>query len=163
MGANPQAGQIRAQVLMTLGFCDMRGDGFATAPALRRFESAVSELNAPNEDMLLQNLDMAPMVLLKQAAKALKEYKIGEAGIALRRCKTIYGRQWDKMLKMVMKQNKIPEAGLPQMMEQIKTQPWAVQIRGFIDAVDAKLVQVDKEIITDKAQKEKKDRLDGKA
>merc|ERR1712232_1039655 len=91
-----------------------------------------------------------------------KELKVAEAGVALRRCKTIYGRQWDKMLKMVMKQNKVPEAGLPQMMPQIKTQPWAVQILGTIEAVDAKLVQVDKHIIADKAQKEKKDRLDGK-
>merc|ERR1712083_643064 len=103
----------------------------------------------------------APMVLLKQATKALKELKLAEAGVALRRCRTIYGRQWDKMLKMVMKQNKVPEAGLPQMMPQIKTQPWAVQILGFIDAVDAKLVQIDKHIITDKAQKDKKERLDG--
>merc|ERR1712232_518217 len=91
-----------------------------------------------------------------------KELKVAEAGVALRRCKTIYGRQWDKMLKMVMKQNKVPEAGLPQMMPQIKTQPWAVQILGTIEAVDAKLAQVDKHIIADKAQKEKKDRLDGK-
>jgi len=163
MVAKPEAGQLRSHVLMMLGFCDMRGEDSKPVMVLRRFEAAVSELNAPNEDMLLQNMDMAPMVLMKYALKALRDHKLSEAGVALRRCRAIYGRQWDKMMKMVMKQNKIEEAALPQMMPQLKTQPWAISILGFMDAVDAKLVRLDKYILAGKAQKDKKDRLDGKA
>merc|ERR550514_694926 len=93
----PEASQMRASILNQIGFCDLaKGD---SAGAARRFQSALSELNAPNEEMLMQNLQMAPMVLMRDATKALKDYKVSEAGVALRRTQTIYKRNWDKTVK----------------------------------------------------------------
>lgn len=163
MVGQPEASQLRATILQQIGFCDLRGADANHAAALRRFESALSELNAPNEEMLMQNLDMAPMVLMKQAAKALRDHKVGEAGVALRRSRTIYSRQWDKVLKQVMKQNNIPEAGLPQVMPKLMKEPFAVSILGFQSAIDEKLGQIDQHLTRDKANKDKKGRLAGSA
>merc|ERR1719210_104651 len=141
---NPQAGQIRASVLTELGFCELKGGKFAKA--YTRFESCISELNAPNEDVLMQNLQTAPMVLMKQAAKALKDFKVSEAGVALRRTRTIYARNWAQILKQVMKQNKIPEEALPQVMPKLKKEKFAITILGYMEEVDSQLALLDNQL-----------------
>eukprot|EP00927_Polykrikos_kofoidii_P045873 TRINITY_DN3_c0_g1_i2.p1 TRINITY_DN3_c0_g1~~TRINITY_DN3_c0_g1_i2.p1 ORF type:complete len:645 (-),score=158.69 TRINITY_DN3_c0_g1_i2:105-2039(-) len=150
-------GQVRASTLYEVGFCDLSKSDYASA--LRRFESAFGELNAPSDEALMQNLQGAPFVLMKHAAKALKNHQVGEAGVALRRMTNIQSRNWDSILKSVMKQHKIPKEGLPQVLPQIMKEKFAIQHHAISERVEKLLQALDSKIVTDKLDRDRQKRL----
>eukprot|EP00927_Polykrikos_kofoidii_P045872 TRINITY_DN3_c0_g1_i1.p1 TRINITY_DN3_c0_g1~~TRINITY_DN3_c0_g1_i1.p1 ORF type:complete len:728 (-),score=202.87 TRINITY_DN3_c0_g1_i1:198-2174(-) len=154
-------GQVRARTLYEIGFCDLSKSDYVSA--LRRFETAFGELNAPSDEALMQNLQGAPFVLMKHAAKALKNHQVGEAGVALRRMTNIQARNWEADLKSVMKQHKIPKEGLPQVLPQIMKEKFAKDHHAVSDQVEKLLQALDSKIVTDNLDKDRQKRLAGVA
>eukprot|EP00442_Polarella_glacialis_P025915 CAMPEP_0115111094 /NCGR_PEP_ID=MMETSP0227-20121206/39809_1 /TAXON_ID=89957 /ORGANISM="Polarella glacialis, Strain CCMP 1383" /LENGTH=709 /DNA_ID=CAMNT_0002510343 /DNA_START=67 /DNA_END=2196 /DNA_ORIENTATION=- len=96
------AGEYRARTLQGMGMCEMRKGNYAMAK--KRLDNSISEMNVPSEDMMLQNPQLAPIALMKQAAGFLEHFEVTQAGTQLRRCREILDRNMKKILKMVHKQ-----------------------------------------------------------
>lgn len=136
----PEKGNIMMQVLNDLGHCDLKA-GKVTS-ALRRFQSAISELNAPNEDMLMQNTQTAPVVLLRQACDYLQKKSVSRAALELRRVRTIFQRERVKLLKNVAKQNKVPDGQMDAFIENIMEKAKAggkdaQQVKGLVKVINS--------------------------
>mmetsp|Transcript_134435 Transcript_134435/g.244727 ORF Transcript_134435/g.244727 Transcript_134435/m.244727 type:complete len:679 (-) Transcript_134435:149-2185(-) len=97
-----QASQLRAHTLLELGICDFNKGDYTKAK--KRMDSTVGELNIGNEDMLLQNPDLAPIGLWRQATDFMKKYELTQAGTALRRAREVIDRNNKKIMKYVHKQ-----------------------------------------------------------
>jgi len=135
----PEKGQIMMQVLSDLGHCDLKA-GKVTS-ALRRFQSAISELNAPNEDMLMQQPQFAPVVLMRQACDYVQKKAVSRAALELRRVRTIFHRERSKMLKNVAKQNKVPDGQIDSFIENIMEKAnaggkEAQQVKGLVKTLN---------------------------
>lgn len=96
------ASHLRAHTLLQLGVCNFVRENYAEAQ--KRLDSTVGELNIPNEDMMLQNPDLAPIGLLRQAAGFMKKHELTQAATALRRCREVLDRNMKKVCKMAHKQ-----------------------------------------------------------
>lgn len=133
----------------------------------------------PSEDFMLQNPQLAPIALTKQAADFMKKYELTQAGTQLRRCREVQERNVKRILKEVVKQmgqqqggqvppldkfvEEIPGMGktgqfLPSIMNQVPVLREAFAFMGIIekslDSLDKKMSSVDS------SQKDKKLRLD---
>jgi hypothetical protein len=93
----------RVRVLLGLGLCEIRKSNWDKATL--RFESTLSEMNAPSDDALLKNQRFAPFVLMKQATTALKRWEIGQGATQLRRCSEVIRRNIKNVLKSLHKQS----------------------------------------------------------
>jgi hypothetical protein len=168
----PEKGQIMMDILSNLGFCELK-DGKINA-AMRRFQSAISELNAPNEDMLMQNMQTAPVLLMKEACTHLNKQAASRAAVEFRRTRTIYIREKAKMLKNVAKQNKVPpeqmENFVSNVMEKAKGGGQeAQQVKGLvkmintfdatIENIENSLSGIQEKVAGDDAGKQKRKRL----
>lgn len=103
MGINErEASHFRFLVLKEIGMCEFNKGNYDKAK--KRLDSGVSELNLPNDDMMLTNQDLAPIGLLREAAKFMKNFELTQAGTALRRSREISERNLKKILKMIHKQ-----------------------------------------------------------
>lgn len=135
-----EAPQIKSMVIQDLGLCDLSKKDYAKAK--QRFESAISEMNAPSEEMLMQNTQMAPLVLEKDAMVFLHKNEVSRAGIALRRTKAVLGRERSALYKQISKGNKIPIEQVPMMIDDLKKKSKeemgqnAAQIKSIIGAVN---------------------------
>jgi len=99
---NKEASHYRFLVLKELGMCEFNKGNFDKAK--KRIDGGVAELNLPNEDLMLTNQDLAPVGLLREAAKFLMKFELTQAATALRRSREISERNLKKILKMVHKQ-----------------------------------------------------------
>jgi len=171
------AGEHRARVLLALGLCEFKKDAYGLAR--RRLESAISEMNLPSEDFMLQNQGVAHIALIKQAAVFMDKHEITQASTALRRCREIIDRNLKKLMKMVHKQmtqqgqappldvilEELPGYGktgnyLPMIVKQV---PILQQELPFAEIVDQTLENLDKRVAAiDTSLKAKKLRLDSK-
>mmetsp|Transcript_136875 Transcript_136875/g.437901 ORF Transcript_136875/g.437901 Transcript_136875/m.437901 type:complete len:716 (+) Transcript_136875:67-2214(+) len=169
------ASDHRARVLLGLGLCTFRRGDYTMSK--KRLESAISEMNFPSEDWMLQNQQVAHLALIKQAAVFMSRHEITQASTALRRCREILDRNLKKILKQVHKQmgaqgqsppleNIVEElAGygktgqfLPMIMKQV---PVLSQDLSFSELVDQALDNLDRRIAgIDPSLKAKKLRLD---
>lgn len=97
-----EAGHYRYLVLKEIGMCEFNKGDFDKAK--KRIDSGISELNLPNDDMMLTNPELAPTGLLREAAKFMKNHDLTQAATALRRAREISERGLKKILKMIHKQ-----------------------------------------------------------
>jgi len=162
--SEPEASHYRYSVLRELGVCEMIKANYDKAK--KRIDSAVSELNLPNDDMVLTNQDLAPTGLLREASKFMAKYELTQAATALRRSKEISERNLKKIIKMIHKQmsqqgqgggnappvdkmvDEIPGLGktgqfLPMLMGQA---PMLKQEMGFYEQVDKMVESVEKQL-----------------
>jgi len=171
------ASEHRARVLIGLGLCELKKASWSLAK--RRLESAISEMNMPSEDFMLQNQGVAHIALIKQAAVFMDKHEITQASTALRRCREIVDRNLKKVLKMVHKQmgqqgqapplelllEEIPGYGktgnyLPMIIKQV---PILQQEFPFAEIVDQTLDSLDKRVAAiDTSLKAKRLRLESK-
>ncbi|CAK0789700.1 unnamed protein product, partial [Prorocentrum cordatum] len=100
--AGKDAPEYRARTLLGIALCEYRKGNFAMS--LKRWESTISELNMPSEDVMMQNPSTAPIGLMKQAAAAMTKMEVYQAGTALRRAGEIMDRNLRKTLKSIHKQ-----------------------------------------------------------
>lgn len=105
------AADHRVRVLSGLGICELRKSNWDKATL--RFESTLSEINAPSDDALLKNQQFAPYVLMKQAAAFLKRHEITQGGTQLRRCVEVSKRNLKTILKSLHKQAEKQGQGVP--------------------------------------------------
>lgn len=169
-----EAPQVKSMVIQDLGLCELANGEYNKAK--KRFESAISEMNAPSEDMLMQNTQFAPLVLQKEAMTHLSKNEPSRAGIALRRCKAVYAREKSTLYKQLAKGNKIPIEQVPQMIQGMAGKSKAElgqnadqikQILGAENKINVVTELLDKtttallKIVTgdDKAETEKQERL----
>jgi len=96
------ASEHRTRVLMAIGICALRKGDFSIAKL--RLENAISEMNVPNEEVLLQTQQVAHVPLLKQAAGFLHKVEVSQGATAMRRAREIMDRNLKKILKQVHKQ-----------------------------------------------------------
>lgn len=95
-----EAGQIRATVLFQLGLCEFKKGEMKQAN--KRILSGISEMNLPNEEVLLNQMPQIP--LMKQATELLAKHAYTEGAVAARRTRVVLERQVKKILKNVHKQ-----------------------------------------------------------
>lgn len=96
------ASSFRARTLMGLGLCEVKKENWPMAK--KRLESAISEMNVPNEEMMMKNPDLAPIALIKQASEFMKKYEVTQAGTQFRRCREVLDRNVKSVLKRVHQQ-----------------------------------------------------------
>lgn len=96
------AADHRVRVLLHLGLCEYRKGNYKKSA--QRIDSAIGEMNVPSEDVLMKNPPMAPIPLMKQAAIAMQNHELTQAGTALRRTREVIDRSLRKTLKMLHKQ-----------------------------------------------------------
>ncbi|CAJ1433292.1 unnamed protein product [Effrenium voratum] len=173
---DPSASSYRARTLLGLGLCEVRRENWAMAK--KRLESAISEMNAPSEDAMLKNPDLAPLALTKQASDLMKRFEITQASTQLRRCREVLERNLKTVLKRVQQQmsqstgqsvpldkliEEIPGYGktgqfLPTLLPQV---PGLKEIFSFAEVTDITLESLDNQIAAmDGSQKKKRLRLD---
>eukprot|EP00928_Gymnodinium_smaydae_P015694 TRINITY_DN15811_c0_g1_i1.p1 TRINITY_DN15811_c0_g1~~TRINITY_DN15811_c0_g1_i1.p1 ORF type:complete len:688 (-),score=282.46 TRINITY_DN15811_c0_g1_i1:48-2060(-) len=173
----PEKGQIMLMVLGGLGHCELRKRNFAAAT--RRFESAISEMNAPSEEALMQHPQAANIVLLKNAGVHMKKLDASRSAVEIRRARTLSIRERAKSIKNIAKHNKVPAGQesvfVQQIMEKAKAGGQeAVQVKPIVgminsidsgvDLIDELLKDVDLKVIgNDEAQKKKRQRLQSSA
>mmetsp|Transcript_33162 Transcript_33162/g.72311 ORF Transcript_33162/g.72311 Transcript_33162/m.72311 type:complete len:682 (-) Transcript_33162:146-2191(-) len=165
----------RARVLIGLGVCEFKKAAFDKAK--KRLASAISELNLPNEDMVMQNPQLAPYGLMQRAAEYMEKFEVTQAGTALRRAREVVDRNMKKMLKGIHKQleqqqgkapplealiEELPGYGksgqiLPMLVTQV---PLLKSDLGFAETLDDELSNLDSRIAAmNPASKAKRDRL----
>ncbi|CAK9032177.1 Hypothetical protein (Fragment) [Durusdinium trenchii] len=169
------AGSYRARTLLGLGLCELKKENWPMAT--KRLESAISEMNVPNEDFMMKNPDLAPIALTKQGADFMRKFELTQAGTQLRRCREVLDRNLKSVLKKVHKQmsqggqslpleklvEEIPGYGktgqfLPNLMQQV---PGLKEVFSFAEVIDNTLDSLDGQIASvDSMQKKKKLRLD---
>jgi len=167
------ASEHRTRVLLGLALCEFKKGDWVRCK--KRWENMLSEFNAPSEDTMLQNPNLAPYALMKQAADLMTKHEVSQAGTALRRCREIQDRNLKKILKMIHKQSfekngppvqklieELPGYGktgqfLPMIAKQVpilkQDLPWAEMVDDTLDSIDSKAATFDA------SQKKKKDRL----
>lgn len=162
----------RHRVLMSLGICEFKKGDYDKSK--KRLESAISEMQAPSEDALLQNVQTASIVLMKQASAFLVKHEISQAGTALRRCREIIERNLKKVMKYIQKQMGENAPPLDKLTEEIpvwktgqflphlvKQAPILKQDLNWMDQVDEGLATLDKKLLDlSPGQKSTKERLD---
>jgi len=170
------ASDYRARVLLGLGLCEFKRESWAMAK--KRLDSAISEMNVPSEDMMLQNPNLAPIALTKQSADFMTKYEVTQAGTQLRRCREVLNRNMKQVLKQVHQQmgqqqgevpplekfvDELPGLGktgqfLPMIVNQV---PMLRESFAFTEVIEGALDGVDKKIsVVDSSQKGKKLRMD---
>lgn len=168
----PEKGQIMMQIISEIGFCELKNGKFNQA--MRRFQSAISELNAPSEDQLKENMQFAPVLLMRDACQFLNKQAASRAAVELRRTRTVYVREKAKMLKNVAKQNKVPpeqiDVFVSNVLEKSKAGGQEAQqvkqlvkmintFDAMIETVEGALNNVQEQVVGDDAGKQKKKRL----
>jgi len=165
-----------ARTFLGLGLCEFKKQNFPMAK--ERLDSSISEMNVPSEDFMLQDPQLAPIALTRQAADFLTKYELTQAGTQLRRCREVLDRNVRKILKRVLKQmgeqqggqvpplekfvEEIPGMGKTgQYMPSIINQaPMLRETFGFMDRIEKSLDSLDKKMSSvDSSQKDKKLRL----
>jgi len=171
------ASSFRARTLMGLGLCEVKKENWPMAK--KRLESAISEMNVPNEEMMMKNPDLAPIALIKQASEFMKKYEVTQAGTQFRRCREVLDRNVKSVLKRVHQQmsqgqggetvplerliEEIPGFGktgqfLPTLMPQVQG---LREVFSFAEIIDNTLDSLDSQVaLVDSMQKKKKLRLD---
>jgi hypothetical protein len=158
--SHKEASQFRWDTLRGLGMCEFIQGNYEKAK--KRLDSGVSELNLPNDDMMLTNQELAPTGLLRQAAGFMVKTELTQAATALRRSREIDERNIKKILKMVHKQignqgnvppvqnliDEIPGFGktgqiLPELMKQA---PILKQVMPFYEQLDKLVEELDKQL-----------------
>jgi hypothetical protein len=94
--------QLRAQTLLHIGTCEFKKGNYKKAAT--RYTNAISEMNAPSEDSLLQRQETAHIPLMRQASDFLSKHQLTEAATASRRCRVILERNLKKVMKQLHKQ-----------------------------------------------------------
>lgn len=167
------AAEYRYRTLFGLGLCEFRKERFDLSQ--KRLDSAISELNAPSEDALLKNPNLAPTVLLKQSASFMSKYEVSQAGTQLRRCREVLDRNLKQVIKMVHSQ--MPKGAPPveKMLEElpglgktgqflpmiIKQVPMLGESFALAELVDNSLDALDKRMsASDSSLKGKRSRLE---
>mmetsp|Transcript_41360 Transcript_41360/g.74848 ORF Transcript_41360/g.74848 Transcript_41360/m.74848 type:complete len:667 (-) Transcript_41360:132-2132(-) len=112
-----EAPQYKAMLLREIGMCDMKAERYDHAK--KRFVSAISEMNAP-EEALLKNTQFATFVLYKDGTALLESRQPTKAATAWRRSKTILFREKEQFVKKFAKGNKIPEEHVMQVLQDMK-------------------------------------------
>ena len=141
--SNPRATQMKTQILQDMGTCYMLKGKYKDAKM--RYENALSEAGAP-EDVLMKNIQAAPMVLFRDAAQSLNKGLLSHAGTALRRIATIYTKEFTKMIKTAAKQNNFP-IDTPEkynmFMQQAQNNPMVGMLKNLNWVVNKILTEVD--------------------
>jgi len=171
-----EAQDHRARVLINLGVCEFKKGDYSKSNL--RFSSALSEMNLPNEDMIMQNPQLAPIGLMRSAATVLMKQELTQAGTAIRRCKEVLSRNLKQTLKFVHKQMSQQQGGAPpvealvdeivgygktgQYLPMVKGQvPMLKQDLAWLEQVDKSLDHLDTRLgAIDKSLKPKRLRLD---
>jgi len=96
------AADYRVRVLMGLGLCELKAGNWEKSK--KRWDSAVGEMNAPNDDYLLKNPQSAPIALTKQAVTYLAKHEVTQAATQFRRAREIIDRNLKNVLKQLLKQ-----------------------------------------------------------
>jgi len=176
-GKGDQEGSnVRSRILLGLGICELKKSDFVKSK--KRFESCISEMNVPSEDVMLQNQGIAHIALAKQATVHLSKHEVTQAATALRRGREILNRNVKQVLKQVHKQmgeqqDQLPpvemfyeEASgfgktgqfLPSIMMQV---PVLKQEFGFAEVLESTLTNLDRQLAgVDTSLKSKRLRLE---
>jgi len=171
-----EAQDHRARVLINLGVCEFKKGDYSKSNL--RFSSALSEMNLPNEDIIMQNPQLAPIGLMRSAANFMTKQELTQTATAIRRCKEVLSRNLKQTLKFVHKQMSQQQGGAPpvealadeivgygktgQYLPMIKGQvPMLKQDLAWLEQVDKSLDNLDTRLgAIDKSLKPKRLRLD---
>jgi len=160
-----EANQHRYLAMRDLGMCEFNSGNFKKAQ--KHLDSGASELNLPNDDMMLTNPIMAPTGYLREASKFMQKHELTQAATALRRSKEISDRNLKSGIKNIHKQMSSQEGGkdnlppvdniidelsgygrtgqiLPQVMKQA---PFLAQEMPFAEQLDKEVEEMDKRLL----------------